>query len=31
VTWHKQYLEDLYRDNKLVQPGALCALDTRST
>ncbi len=28
VTWHKQYLEDLYRDNKLVQPGALCALDT---
>ncbi|WP_394271032.1 PHA/PHB synthase family protein [Qipengyuania sp.] len=21
--WHRQYLRDLYRDNKLVQPGAL--------
>jgi len=24
--WHQQYLRDLYRDNKLVQPGALKAL-----
>lgn len=24
--WHKSYLCDLYRDNKLVQPGALSAL-----
>lgn len=26
--WHKDYLCDLYRDNKLVQPGAMSALDT---
>lgn len=26
--WHKDYLCDLYRDNKLVQPGALSALGT---
>jgi polyhydroxyalkanoate synthase subunit PhaC len=26
--WHRDYLKDLYRDNKLVQPGALKALDT---
>ncbi len=25
--WHKAYLNDLYRDNKLVQPGALSALN----
>ena len=24
--WHRSYLTDLYRDNKLVQPGALSAL-----
>ena len=24
--WHQSYLRDLYRDNKLVQPGALTAL-----
>lgn len=26
--WHRSYLCDLYRDNKLVQPGALSALGT---
>jgi len=26
--WHLSYLRDLYRDNRLVQPGALSALDT---
>ena len=26
--WHYEYLCDLYRDNKLVQPGAISALDT---
>ncbi|TCD06787.1 alpha/beta fold hydrolase [Erythrobacteraceae bacterium CFH 75059] len=26
--WHQQYLRDLYRDNKLVQPGALTVLGT---
>ncbi|MEQ1538108.1 MAG: alpha/beta fold hydrolase [Sphingorhabdus sp.] len=26
--WHKDYLCDLYRDNKLIEPGALSALDT---
>lgn len=26
AAWHKQYLCDLYRDNKLVTPGALAAL-----
>jgi polyhydroxyalkanoate synthase subunit PhaC len=26
--WHKEYLCDLYRDNKLVQPGAMSALGT---
>jgi polyhydroxyalkanoate synthase subunit PhaC len=26
--WHKDYLCDLYRDNKLAEPGALSALDT---
>ncbi|WP_414901886.1 PHA/PHB synthase family protein [Sphingomonas flavalba] len=26
--WHRAYLCDLYRDNKLVQPGALSAADT---
>ncbi len=26
--WHRDYLCDLYRDNKLVQPGALSALGT---
>ncbi len=26
--WHRDYLKDLYRDNKLIQPGALSALDT---
>jgi polyhydroxyalkanoate synthase len=26
--WHKHYLCDLYRDNKLATPGALSALDT---
>ncbi len=25
LKWHKDYLADLYRDNKLVQPGALSA------
>lgn len=25
LQWHKDYLADLYRDNKLVQPGALSA------
>jgi polyhydroxyalkanoate synthase subunit PhaC len=25
--WHKEYLCDLYRDNKLVVPGAMSALD----
>jgi polyhydroxyalkanoate synthase len=24
--WHKAYLTDLYRDNRLAAPGALCAL-----
>jgi polyhydroxyalkanoate synthase subunit PhaC len=24
--WHRSYLRDLYRDNKLVQPGAMTAL-----
>ncbi len=24
--WHIDYLRDLYRDNKLVQPGVMCAL-----
>lgn len=28
AAWHKAYLTDLYRDNKLVQPGALSALGT---
>ncbi|MEG3177164.1 class I poly(R)-hydroxyalkanoic acid synthase [Sphingomonas sp. RB3P16] len=27
ATWHLRYLLDLYRDNLLVQPGALSALD----
>jgi polyhydroxyalkanoate synthase len=26
--WHREYLCDLYRDNKLVQPGVLSALGT---
>ena len=26
--WHREYLCDLYRDNKLVQPGAMSALGT---
>lgn len=26
--WHKDYLCDLYRDNRLVEPDALCALGT---
>jgi polyhydroxyalkanoate synthase subunit PhaC len=26
--WHKEYLADLYRNNKLVEPGAMRALDT---
>jgi polyhydroxyalkanoate synthase len=26
--WHQAYLRDLYRDNKLVEPGALSALGT---
>jgi polyhydroxyalkanoate synthase subunit PhaC len=26
--WHKEYLCDLYRDNKLVEPGTLSVLDT---
>ena len=26
--WHQDYLKDLYRDNKLVQPDALAANDT---
>jgi polyhydroxyalkanoate synthase subunit PhaC len=26
--WHRAYLCDLYRDNKLVQPGAMTALST---
>lgn len=26
LKWHQEYLKDLYRDNKLVQPGALSAL-----
>jgi polyhydroxyalkanoate synthase subunit PhaC len=28
VAWHLNYLRDLYRDNKLVQPGAISALGT---
>lgn len=26
--WHREYLADLYRDNKLVQPGMMSALGT---
>ena len=26
--WHQAYLRDFYRDNKLVQPGAITVLDT---
>lgn len=26
--WHREYLCDLYRDNKLAMPGAMSALDT---
>jgi polyhydroxyalkanoate synthase subunit PhaC len=28
ATWHQAYLRDLYRDNRLVQPGSLSALGT---
>jgi polyhydroxyalkanoate synthase len=28
VKWHRAYLEDLYRDNKLAKPGAYCVEDT---
>lgn len=28
VKWHKQYLTDLYRDNKLATPGAIMIEDT---
>jgi polyhydroxyalkanoate synthase subunit PhaC len=28
ATWHQAYLRDLYRDNKLVTPGAMSALGT---
>ncbi len=24
--WHREYLEDLYRDNRLIQPGSMVAL-----
>jgi polyhydroxyalkanoate synthase subunit PhaC len=27
--WHQEYLRDLYRDNKLVEPGALTALNVK--
>jgi polyhydroxyalkanoate synthase len=26
--WHREYLADLYRDNKLIEPGAMSALGT---
>jgi polyhydroxyalkanoate synthase subunit PhaC len=27
--WHQEYLRDLYRDNKLIEPGALTALNVK--